>query len=84
LLPAKLTGVARTIAMAWAGTSATPPTDTRISSAARLKQKAATLTAKKRADCWPAWPSRASNVQWRFHTKLFVTATRKATSAASR
>ena len=42
------------------------------------------LTVKKRAAWKPAWPPRARKVQWRFHQKLFITATTKAAVAASR
>jgi len=39
---------------------------------------------KKRAAWKPACPSRAPKVQWRFHQKLFATATTKAQVAATR
>ena len=77
----KLNGIAIATAIAWAGSSLIPP-PTRSSSAIRLMTSARTLTVKKRAAWKPAWPCLASKVQWRFHQKLFVTATQKAMIAA--
>jgi hypothetical protein len=84
LFPRKFSGVAETIAIAWAGSSATPTTLTSSSSTAAANRKAAMLTVKKRAAWKPAWPPRARKVQWRFHQKLLVTATTKAAVAATR
>ena len=51
---------------------------------AAANTNAAMLTVKKRAAWKPACPPRARNVQWRFHQKLLVTATAKASVAATR
>ncbi len=80
----KLSGVAATIEIAWAGSSAMPPTLTSTSSMAAANRNATMLTVKKRAAWKPARPPRAPNVQCRFHQKLFTTATTNAAVAATR
>ncbi len=76
--------MAATIDTAWAASSGTFARVTSSSSTAAAKRKASTLTAKKRVAWNPMCPSRAPNVQWRFHQKLLLTATTKASVAATR
>ena len=84
LFPTKLSGVAATIEIAWAGSSGMPATLTSSSRIAEANRNAATLTVKKRAAWKPARPPRARKVQCRFHQKLLITATTKASVAATR
>ena len=83
LVPMKLSGVAATIEIAWAGSSAMPTTLTSSSRIASANRKATTLTAKKR-DAWVSGrPAPARNVQCRFHQKLLLTPATKASVAAT-
>jgi hypothetical protein len=81
----KLTGVATATAIACAGSSARPASTSRLRTI-RLTARPARLTVKNRAAWKPAWSPRAPcerKVQIRLRTKLFVTATQKAPTAAS-
>ena len=75
LLPKKFSGIDAATASAWAGSLAKPAPSTSPVSSSRLKPSAARLTTKKRIAWKWARPARASNVQWRFSTKLLITAT---------
>src|SRR3954463_2649593 len=83
LFPMKLTGVARTSEIAWAGIFGRSPLVTSNSRMPTWMRNAVTLTVKKRAAWKPACPSPAAKVQWRFHQKLFITAMAKAIVAAA-
>ena len=83
LFPRKFSGMAAAIEIACAATFGTPKPLMSSSSIPSENRNAAALTAKKRTAWKPACPSRAPNVQWRLSQKLFVTATRKATVAAT-
>src|SRR3954463_10501478 len=83
LFPRKLSGVATTMEIAWAGSSDTPATLTSSSSTTSANRKATTLTAKKRVAWDSGLPAPARKVQWRFHQKLLVTPATKASVAAA-
>ena len=71
-------------ATACAGTSAIPKTVINSSSNATFSPNPQVLTTRKRSACAWTFPCPIANVQRRFQVKLFVTATRKASTAPTR
>src|SRR6185503_20186631 len=81
LFPRKLMGVTTTTAAAWAGTLAMPAIVSACRTA-RFAPSAASETVRYLAPWATTSPRPAANVQARLRTKLLVTATRNAPTAA--